>query len=124
MTCQVHTFDAVEGGSFRMSLSYDAPASTGKTTVHTDTHRGPFVKLVPNEQLVEVDEFETDDPAFQGMTVMITLEEAGEGTDVIAVHDGLPLGVSLADNETGWQMALAKLAAVVEAERRPSALGQ
>jgi hypothetical protein len=55
---------------------------------------------------------------------MITLEEAGEGTDVIAVHDGLPLGVSLADNETGWQMALAKLAAVVEAERRPSALGQ
>jgi hypothetical protein len=31
------------------------------------------------------------------------------------VHDGLPRGVSAADNETGWRMALAKLAALVEA---------
>jgi len=31
------------------------------------------------------------------------------------VHDGLPPGVSTTDNETGWQMALTKLAALVEA---------
>jgi hypothetical protein len=36
-------------------------------------------------------------------------------TDLLAVHDGLPRGLSPADNETGWPMALAKLAALVEA---------
>jgi hypothetical protein len=30
------------------------------------------------------------------------------------VHDGLPPGVPVADNETGWRMALEKLAALVE----------
>lgn len=25
MTCQVHTFDGREGGTFRISLTYDAP---------------------------------------------------------------------------------------------------
>src|SRR5262249_12686926 len=61
MTSQVHAFDAREGGAFRISLSYDMPTGTGKTTVHTDTYHGKFVKLVPNEQVVEVMEFETDD---------------------------------------------------------------
>src|SRR4051794_38851029 len=66
MTCRVHAFDAREGGSFRISLTYDAPTGTGKTTAHTDTYHGRFVKLVPNEQVVEVDEFETEDPAMRG----------------------------------------------------------
>lgn len=63
MTCHGHAFDAREGGSFRISLTCDAPTGAGKTTAHTDTYHGRFVKLVPNEQIVEVDEFETDDPA-------------------------------------------------------------
>ena len=121
MSCRVHAFDAREGGSFRISLTYDAPTGTGKTTAHTDTYHGRFVKLVPNEQLVEVDEFETEDPALQGeMTVAITLSDRDGGTDLLAVHDGLPPGVSPADNETGWRMALAKLAALVEADWRES----
>ena len=115
MSCHVHTFDAREGGSLRISLTYDAPTGAGKTTAHTDTYRGRFVKLVPNEQVIEVDEFETDDPALRGeMTITITLADRDGGTDLVAVHDGLPPGVSPADNETGWQMALAKLAALVE----------
>ena len=74
------------------------------------------MKLVPNEQVVEVDEFETADPALRGeMTITITLVDAGGGTDLLAAHDGLPPGVSLADNELGWRLALAKLAALVEA---------
>jgi uncharacterized protein YndB with AHSA1/START domain len=117
MTCQIHTFDAREGGAIRVSLTYDQPTGTGKTTSHTDTYHGRFLKLVPNEQVVEVDEFETTDPALRGeMTITITLTDAdGGGTDLHAVHDGLPSGVSPADNETGWQMSLAKLAALVEA---------
>ena len=45
----------------------------------------------------------------------LTLADAGGGTDILAVHDGLPPGLSPADNEAGWREALAKLAALVEA---------
>src|SRR5262245_29394431 len=76
MTCQVHTFDAREGGSLRVSLTYDASTGTGKTSPHTDTYHGRFVELVPNERVVEVDEFETDDPALSGeMTITISLAD-------------------------------------------------
>jgi uncharacterized protein YndB with AHSA1/START domain len=116
MTSQVHTFEGREGGRFRISLTYDAPTGTGKTTAQTDTFHGRFVKLVPNEQVVEVVEFETTDPAMRGeMTVTITLADADGGTDLLAVHDGLPRGVPAADNEAGWRSSLAKLAALVEA---------
>lgn len=116
MTCRIHVFEAHEGGAIRVSLTYDASSAVGKTTAHTDTYHGRFVRLVPGEQVVEVDEFETDDPALQGeMTMTITLAAApGGGTDVIAVHEGLPPGLSAADNETGWRMALARLAALIE----------
>ena len=116
MTSHVHEFDAREGGSFRISLTYDAATGTGKTTAHTDTFHGHFVKLVTNEQVVEVVEFETTDPAMRGeMTITYTLSDADGGTDVFAVHDGLPRGVPPADNEAGWRSSLAKLAALVEA---------
>jgi len=69
MTSHVHAFDAREGGSFR--------TGTGKTTAHTDTYHGRFVKLVTNEQVVEVVEFETTDPALRGeMTITIALADA------------------------------------------------
>ena len=118
MTSQVHAFDAREGGRFRISLTYDAPTGTGKTTAHTDTYHGRFVMLVPDEQVVEVVEFETTDPALQGeMTITITLTDGDDnGTVVFAVHDNLPPGLSPADNDAGWQSSLAKLAALVEAD--------
>lgn len=115
MTCRVHVFEAREGGFFRISLTYDEPGELGKTTKHTDTYRGRFVKLVPDEQVVETMEFETSNYALRGaMTVTITLTDAGDGTDILAVHDRVPPGVSPADNEAGWRMALDKLAALVE----------
>jgi uncharacterized protein YndB with AHSA1/START domain len=117
MTCHVHSFDAREGGTFRISLTYDAPTEAGKTTERTDTYHGRFVELVPDERVVEVDEFETEDPALRGeMTVTITLTDADGGTDVLGVHEGLPPGVPIADNEAGWRSSLARLAALVEAE--------
>jgi uncharacterized protein YndB with AHSA1/START domain len=118
MTSQVHAFEGREGGTFRISLTYDAPTGVGKTTAHTDTFHGRFVKLVPNERVVEVVEFETADPALRGeMTITITLADADGGTEVHALHDGLPPGLSTADNEVGWQSSLAKLAALVEGRR-------
>jgi uncharacterized protein YndB with AHSA1/START domain len=120
MTSYVHEFDACEGGAFRISLTYDMPTGSGKTTAHTDTYHGRFVKLVPNELVVEEMEFETPDPAMRGMmTVTFTLSDADGGTDLVAVHDNVPPGVSLSDNETGWRMSLDKLATLVEAGENP-----
>jgi uncharacterized protein YndB with AHSA1/START domain len=115
MTSRVHWFDAREGGTFRVSLTYDSSDKAGKTTASTDTYQGHFVKLVTDELVVEAVEFETDDPAMKGeMTITIMLADADGGTDLHAVHDGLPPGLAEADNETGWRMALDKLAALVE----------
>ena len=115
MTSHVHAFDAREGGTFRISLTYDAPTEAGKTTAHTDTHHGRFVKLVPNELVVEVVEFETDDPELTGeMTMTFTLREVEGGTEVQLLHEGVPDAVPPADNTAGTRMALTKLAGYVE----------
>jgi uncharacterized protein YndB with AHSA1/START domain len=118
MTCVVHAFEPWEGGRIRVSLTYEHADGVGKTTARTDTYRGRFERLIPNELVVEADEFETADPALRGeMRITIALADAGEGgTRLAAVHEGVPAGVSAADNELGWRMALDKLAALVEAE--------
>ena len=119
MTSHVHLFEPREDGAFRILLTYDEPTGTGKTTAHTDTYHGRFVRLVPNEQVVEVLEFETADDAMRGeMTVTFTLTDADDGTDVLAVHDHLPPGLLPADNETGWRMSLENLARLVEADQQ------
>jgi uncharacterized protein YndB with AHSA1/START domain len=118
MTSRVLQFDPREGGSFRISLTYDAPTDGGKTTANTDTFHGRFVQLVPEQRVVEVVEFETADPALRGeMTITIELADTDGGTELLAVHDGLPPGLSSADNEVGWRSSLAKLAALVESDQ-------
>jgi uncharacterized protein YndB with AHSA1/START domain len=115
MSSQVHEFDGREGGSFRVSLTYNAPGRAGKSALQTDTYRGRFVKLVPDEQVVETFEFESADPALRGtMTMTTTLTDADGGTDVLVVHEGIPESVPASDNETGTRMALANLARLVE----------
>jgi uncharacterized protein YndB with AHSA1/START domain len=116
MTSQVHEFDPREGGAFRVSLTYDEPGRAGKSASRTDTYHGHFARLVPDRQVVEVFEFETADPALRGvMTMTTTLTDADGGTEVLVVHEGIPASVPPADNETGTRMALANLAALVEA---------
>ena len=84
-------------------------------------HAGDFVLAEaavakPDEQVVEVLEFEAADPALGGtMTITTTLADAAGGTHVLVQHDGIPDVVPAADNETGTRMALGKLAALVEA---------
>lgn len=116
MSSHVHEFEAREGGMFRVSLTYDSPDGTGKSAPRTDTYHGHFRKLVPDEQVVEVFEFETADPALRGtMTMTTMLTDADGGTDVRIVHEGIPDSIPAADNETGTRMALANLAHLVEA---------
>lgn len=114
MTSHVHEFDAREGGHFRISLTYLGEAR-GKTDGRTDTYHGHFVRLVPDRQVVQMMSFETDDPAMKGeMTVRFTLADAAGGTDVMGEHLNVPTGIAPEDNETGWRMALDKLARLVE----------
>ncbi|MBM0226682.1 MULTISPECIES: SRPBCC family protein [Micromonospora] len=115
MSGHVHEFDAREGGSLRVSLTYEAPDNTGKSTAHTDSYHGHFVKIVPDQQVVEVVEFETDDPALRGaMTMTTTLTDVDGGAEVVVVHDGIPDAIPAEDNETGTRIALANLARLVE----------
>lgn len=116
MTSHVHGFEPWAGGAFRVSLTYQAPTAAGKTSAHTDTYHGRFVELVPGRRVVQAVQFETDAPDMRGwMTLTISLTDSDGGTEVEALHEGLPPGVPLVDNETGTRMALDKLAALAEA---------
>jgi uncharacterized protein YndB with AHSA1/START domain len=115
MTCEVHEHEAREGGRIHVSLTYDTPDAAGKTTSHTDTYRGRYVEIVPYERIVEVDRFDTADPALEGeMRITIALERCEGGTEVTGTHEGLPPGVPVADNELGWREALDRLASLLE----------
>src|SRR5437588_6693778 len=100
MTSHIHSFDAREGGTFRISLTYDLPTTAGKTSAQTDSFHGRFVKLVPDTEVVQVVEFETDDPAIQGeMTITYVLADSDDGTNLTGLHENLPPGVSPTANE-------------------------
>jgi uncharacterized protein YndB with AHSA1/START domain len=115
MSSQVHDFDAREGGTFRIALTYDDPDESGKTHGATDTFSGRFVKLVPAREVIQVIEFETDDPDVAGeMTITYSLSDADGGTNLTGIHENLPPGVSTEANDMGWQMSLDKLARLVE----------
>jgi uncharacterized protein YndB with AHSA1/START domain len=115
MTSEVHSFEPREGGAFRISLTYDAPTTTGKTSAHTDTFHGTFTTLVENERIVQSIEFETDKPEMQGVqTITYSLFDAAGGTDIHGLHENVPASIA-DDNKLGWQMSLRKLAALVEA---------
>ena len=120
MTSHIHACDAREGGTFRISLTYDDPTDTGKTSAQTDTVHGRFVMLVRNEKVVQVIEFETDNPFMQGeMHVTILLRDGEGGTVLVAVHDHLPPALSPSDNELGWRISLGKLKTLVESRQHP-----
>jgi uncharacterized protein YndB with AHSA1/START domain len=119
MKANVEVFEPREGGRIRMSLTYidpaDAPQGKAKTTNVTDTSEGTFVELIPNERIVQVFEFESDDPDFAGEMKMIwSLAEAADGTEVTVRCEGIPKGIKLEDNELGSQQSLQKLATFVE----------
>jgi uncharacterized protein YndB with AHSA1/START domain len=56
MTAQVHAFDAREGDAYEIALKYLSPKDRprGKTTEDTDTVRGRFATLIPDERIVQV----------------------------------------------------------------------
>lgn len=117
MEGRIETFDAREGGTYQMSLTYvDADRSTsGKTTEDTDVVQGTFLKLVENKQIVQRIEFESEDPAFAGAMIMTwTLRAVPEGTEVTIVCENVPEGIRQDDHEEGMRSTLANLATFLE----------
>jgi uncharacterized protein YndB with AHSA1/START domain len=115
MTSDVQLFEPREGGRFRISLTYDAPTTAGKTTAQTDSFHGRFFELVSDTKVVQVVEFDSDDPAVLGeMTITYELSDHSDGTFLAARHENVPPGVDPADNALGWTIAIGKLADLVE----------
>src|SRR5215208_5708479 len=112
----VHAFEGREGGAFSMSLVHpeDDRSSRGKSSESTDTFRGRFAKLIPNERIVWAVEFESADASFAGeMIVSTTLAPAGSGTRVTILCENIPPGIRPEDNEAGSRSTLEKLASFI-----------
>ncbi len=117
MKGHVYAFDAREGGDYRLSLTYGGPdhSAPGKTSEHADIVRGQFVKLIPDERIVQLVEFESEDPAFAGaMTIDWSLADVPGGTEVTVRCENAPEGIRPGDHETGMRSSLENLAAFTE----------
>lgn len=115
ITSWIHAFDPSEGGVFRFSLACTQPDREEATPLNGTFH-GLFVKVVPNERVVELLEIESEDKSLRGkMMVTITLTDLENGgTEIIAVHSELPPGLDSGRVEAGWRTALDRLAQLTE----------
>jgi uncharacterized protein YndB with AHSA1/START domain len=110
MSIQVHGLEPVEGGRFRVSLTYQGATGQGKSSAGTDTYHGHYLRIVPDEEVVEVLEFESDEPGLRGeMVIGYRLADSGAGTELTVVHDRLPPALSPELNELGWNESLDRL---------------
>jgi uncharacterized protein YndB with AHSA1/START domain len=117
MSARMDKFDPRVGGGYRMTLTYDAPDASvqGKSSKNSDVVEGRFTELVPNERIVQVTEFDSDDPAFAGaMTMTWSLADAPGGTEVTIRADNVPEGISKQDHDAGLKSSLENLAAFSE----------
>jgi uncharacterized protein YndB with AHSA1/START domain len=117
MKGHVHLFEPHEGGTFRMSLTYQdlTESPGGKSSEDTDTFQGTFAELVPNEKIVWITEFESQDPDFAGeMRLIWHFADVDGGTEVTVLCENIPRGIRPEDNEEGSRSSLQKLAALVE----------
>lgn len=117
MSGTIHEFDARVGGGYRMSLFY--PPSTdevrGKTSDSEDRYTAQYRELDPPARIVQEIIFDSTDPAFsQPMTMIVTLEDRAEATEVTIAFDNIPSGIRPEDNDAGTRSSLEKLARYVE----------
>jgi uncharacterized protein YndB with AHSA1/START domain len=121
MIARVDAFEPHEGGAYRIVLTLDGsdPSARGTASEHTDVVCGRFLKLVPNEQIVQSVEFESDDSAFAGeMKMTWTLTEVPGGTEVAIRCENVPAGIRPEDHEAGFRSTLENLAMFVEGQPR------
>jgi uncharacterized protein YndB with AHSA1/START domain len=117
MQCYVFEFDPQQGGKFRMSFTYISQQheGEGKSSAHQDIFHGVFKELIPNQKIVEIVQFESDNPAYADeMTVATTLDPLGENTKVTFTCSNVPVGIKPEDHKKGINSTLDNLAAYAE----------
>jgi uncharacterized protein YndB with AHSA1/START domain len=118
MTATVQSFAAVNGGSFRLSLHYDAAEGSGKTTASEDTLDARFTELIPGQRITFDVDFQSDDSRFAGtMRQVWTFEELDDGTQVTITCSNVPEGISAEDHFAGMRSTLDNLAAFHSRQR-------
>ena len=117
MKCKIFKFDPKEGGTYRMSYEYVEVKHdvAGKTSQDADVFKGRFLELVPDKRIVEIVEFDSDDPAFAGsMSVTTSFTAVPGGTEVAFLCENVPDGIKADDHQKGMISSLDNLAKFVE----------
>ncbi|SDH43773.1 SRPBCC domain-containing protein [Agrococcus jejuensis] len=116
MSGRFERFDMRAGGSYRLVLTYDdASDAPGKTTAAEDVSEVRIASLDPGRSIVQLVDFESDDPAFQGtMTMESTVVDDPHGAVVTIEARDVPPGVGAADHALGITSSLANLARYLE----------
>ncbi|NBV83058.1 polyketide cyclase [bacterium] len=106
--CQVHQFDPVVGGRFRMSF-------INFTNQSGHTFGGEFLEILPGKLIKYTDEFE--DANLPG-TIVVTVQfkEVMCGTEIEIAQENVPSVIPPEMCYMGWQESLIKLAHLVEPE--------
>lgn len=105
-TCKVHHLDAKVGGTYKMSF-------TNFTTGKSNSFGGKYIELIPNEYIVNTDQF--DDPSLPGtMQTKVSLKAVSCGTELNIVQEGIPDIIPVELCYIGWQESLELLAKLVE----------
>jgi hypothetical protein len=77
--------------------------------------QGRFAELIPYTNIVEVVEFESEQPEFAGEIKFISsFPDADGGTEVTILCEDIPKGIRPEDNKMGCKESLQKLAALLE----------
>jgi uncharacterized protein YndB with AHSA1/START domain len=113
---QIDIFDPREGGTYKVTLTYEMDHSNhGKTSKNTDVAQGKFLELVPDKRIVQSVKFDSEDPVFSGeMIQKWLLEDISGGTKVTIVCENVPEGIRKEDHDTGLRSTLENLAFFTE----------
>lgn len=117
MKCTVYEFAPQQGGTFRMAFEYKNTIHDvrGKTSEHADVFKGRFLELIPAKRIVELIEFESENPAFaEPMKITTTLTPVAGGTKVTFICEDVPAVIHESDHYKGMHSTLNKLAAFTE----------
>ncbi len=105
-TCKVHQLEAAVGGTYKMSF-------TNFTTGKSHSFGGKYIELVPNQLIVNTDQF--DDPLLPGtMKTKVELKEVSCGTELTITQEGIPEVIPPELCYIGWQESIDLLLKLVE----------
>jgi uncharacterized protein YndB with AHSA1/START domain len=118
MTGRFERFDARPGGGYRMVLTYDDRATSGKSEANADVVEVRFTVIDEPHRVVEEAEFVSEDLAFAGtMTMTWSLEPDHGGTRVTITATGVPDGISSTDHQEAFASTLRNLDAYLRPQR-------